>query len=90
MAVEQGVQNYLCVNYFSGDAGRKFTVLVNDTVLAGITLENVNPGKFYDVYYPIPASLTEGTDQVTITFKADQGGYAGGIFEKLSIVKRKD
>ncbi len=90
MAVEQGVQNYLCVNYFSGDAGRKFTVLVNDTVLASVTLENVNPGKFYDVYYPIPASLTEGTNQVTITFKADQGGYAGGIFEKLSIVKRKD
>lgn len=90
MAVEQGVQNYLCVNYFSGDAGRRFTVLVNDVVLASVTLENVNPGKFYDVYYPIPASLTEGTDQVTITFNADQGGYAGGIFEKLSIVKRKD
>lgn len=87
MAVEQGVQNYLCVKYFSGDAGRKFTVLADDQVLASVMLENVDPGKFYDVYYPIPAALTEGRSQLRITFKADQGFYAGGIFEKLSIVK---
>lgn len=89
MAVEQGVQNYLAVKYFSGDAGRRFTLAADGQVLADVTLENVNPDNFYDVYYAIPAELIEGKETITITFKADRGSYAGGIFEKLSIVKDK-
>lgn len=87
MAVEPGVQNYLHVTYFSGDAGRRFTLEVNGAVLADVTLENVNPGDFYEVYYPIPAEMTEGREAITVTFRADKGGYAGGIFETLSVVK---
>ena len=90
MAVEQGVQNYLHVTYFSGDAGRRFTLEANGTVLADVTLENVNPGDFYDVYYPIPAEMVEGRETITITFRADKGGYAGGIFETLSVVKAEE
>lgn len=89
MAVEQGVTNYLCVKYFSGDAGRKFTIRVDGEVLENVTLENVNPDNFYDVYYEIPAEWIQGKDAITVTFQADMGGYAGGIFEKLSIVKEK-
>lgn len=87
LAVEQQVQNYLCVKYFSGDAGRRFTLLVDGEVLESVTLENVKSGRFYDVYYAIPAALTEGKETVTVTFRADQGSYAGGIFDKLSMVK---
>ena len=75
------------MTYFSGDAGRRFTLEANGTVLADVTLENVNPGDFYDVYYPIPAEMVEGREVITITFRADKGGYAGGIFETLSVVK---
>ncbi len=88
LAVEQGVTNYVCVKYFSGDAGRAFTVLVNGTVIKNEVLENVNPGDFYTVYYEIPADLISG-DTVTVRFEADAGSYAGGIFDKIGTVKDK-
>ncbi len=89
MAVEKNTTNYLCVKFFSGDAGRAFQILVNGEVLKDVVLENVNPDNFYDMYIEIPASMVAGKDKVTITFKANGSYYAGGIFDKLSIVKEK-
>ena len=89
MAVEQGVENFLCVKYFSGDAGRKFSIYVDGVLLQSVTLENVNPDNFYVVYYAIPAEMVEGKETITVMFKADQNFYAGGIFDRLSIVKEK-
>lgn len=87
LAVEPGGENYLRVTYFSGDAGRKFTLLVNGEVLENVVLQNVNPGDFYESTYLLPAALTADAQTVTVTFRADRGSYAGGIFDKLSIVK---
>ena len=89
LAVDSTATNYLVVKYFSGDAGRMFTIKVGDTVLAEVTLENVNPDNFYEVKYEIPAELVKGKDTITVTFSADKNGFAGGIFDKLSIVKEK-
>lgn len=89
LAVEQGVTNFLKVIYFSGDAGRTFSIYADDVLLAAVTLENVNPGGFYDAYYEIPGELMEGKETVTIRFQANSVSYAGGIFEKLSTVKEK-
>ncbi len=89
LAVEQGVTNFLKVTYFSGDAGRTFSIYADGVLLAAVTLENVNPGGFYDAYYEIPGELMEGKQTVTIRFQANSVSYAGGIFEKLSTVKEK-
>ncbi len=88
LAVEQGVTNYIFVKYFSGDAGRAFTILVNGTVLKSEVIENVNPGDFYTVYYEIPAELMDG-NTVTVRFEANAGGFAGGIFDKIGTAKEK-
>ncbi len=87
MKVEKGVTNYLAVTYFSGDAGRRFTILAGGWVLCDEILENTNPGGFYTEYYPLPTILVDGRKEITITFTANQDSYAGGIFDKLSIVK---
>jgi hypothetical protein len=89
MAVDSSVKNYLCVKFFSGDAGRNFQILVNGVVLKDLVLENVDPDNFYDMYIEIPENMVKGKDKVTITFKAHSTHYAGGIFDKLSIVKEK-
>ncbi len=89
MAVDNTVTNYIKVKYFSGDAGRSFTLLVDGEVLEEVVLENVNPDNFYDMYYEIPTEMVEGKDKITITFEASGNGYAGGIFEKISVVKKK-
>lgn len=89
MTVDSSVTNYLCVQYFSGDAGRKFTILIDGKVFENVEVENVNPGSFYDVYYKIPHNLTADKEKITVTFRADGESFAGGIFDKLSIVKEK-
>ena len=89
MTVDSSVKNYLCVKFFSGDAGRNFQILVNGVVLKDVVLENENPDNFYDMYIEIPENMVKGKEKVTITFKAHSTHYAGGIFDKLSIVKEK-
>ncbi len=90
LAVDENAKNYLVVKYFSGDAGRTFTIYVDDEVLADVTLENVDPDNFYELYYEIPADAVKGKEKVTIKFAADKNGFAGGIFDKISMVKEKE
>ena len=54
-----------------------------------VELENVNPDNFYTAYYELPKEMVEGKTKVTIKFEADLGSFAGGIFDKISIVKEK-
>lgn len=89
MAVDNTVTNYIAVKYFSGDVGRMFTIFVDDVKLVDVTIENIDPDNFYTVYYEIPAEMVKGKDKITILFSADKGGFAGGIFDKLSTVKEK-
>lgn len=89
MAVENNTTNYLRVKFFSGDAGRAFQILVDGVLLKDVVLENVDPDNFYDMYIEIPADMVKGKNAITITFKAHSNHYAGGIFDRLSIVKEK-
>jgi len=89
MAVDSAVTNYLYVKYFSGDVGRAFTIYVDGKVLENVVIENVNPDNFYDVYYEIPADMVSGKSKITVKFEADCNSFAGGIFDKMSIVKVK-
>ncbi len=89
MAVDNTVTNYLCVKYFSGDTGRSFSILIDGELLENVVIENLNPGGFYDVYYKIPDEMTADKEKITVAFKSVADSYAGGIFDKLSIVKDK-
>ncbi len=88
MAVDDTVTNYLKVKYYSGDAGRKFSIFIDGEVLANVTLQDPNPNNFYDVYYEIPQEMIENKTQITVKFQAETSSYAGGIFDKLSIARQ--
>lgn len=89
LTVDNTATNYVAVKYYSGDVGRTFRVYVDGELLADVTLEDPNPNGFYDMYYEIPQNLVVDKEKVTVTFKATENSYAGGIFDKLSIVKEK-
>lgn len=89
LAVDNTTSNYLAVKYYSGDAGRTFSIFINDEILENVVLKDSVPNGFYDMYYEIPKMFSENKKQVTVTFKATDSSYAGGIFDKLSIVKLK-
>jgi len=79
----------LCVTYWGSDGGnRVFDILVDGVQVATERLENNRPGKFYDQVYPIPASVTQGKNNLTIKFQAHPDAWAGGIFG-LRILKAK-
>lgn len=71
----------LTVTYWGGDVGnRVFDILVANQKIATQKLNAPKPGKFTDVTYNIPASLTKGKQKVTVKFQAHPGSMAGGVF----------
>lgn len=81
LPVSSAAPHALTVTYWGGDSGnRKFSVLVEGQRIAEQTLENNRPGQFFEQTYPIPAETTRGKSTVKITFQANAGAVAGGIF----------
>jgi hypothetical protein len=69
-----------CTYWGNDSVGRRFDILINETVIATQTLEFNDPGHFFDVEYLIPETLTHGQTNVTITFQAYPRKTAGGLY----------
>lgn len=70
--------NTLQLTLFSGDAGRRFRVLLNRQLLAEVTIE-ARPEAFYTVRLPIPRPVV--STSLNIRFEAALGSVAGGLYE---------
>lgn len=86
MKVNPQGNNYLMVKYFSGNAGRTFNIFVDGNLLKEETIQDKNPGNFYDEYYKLPQEWLDGKETVTIKFEVRGDSWVGGIFDKLNIV----
>jgi hypothetical protein len=53
---------------------------VDGTKIAEQTLDNTQPGEFFEVTYPIPQALTQSKDKVMVRFRAHPSELAGGFF----------
>ncbi|HVT81775.1 MAG TPA: beta-L-arabinofuranosidase domain-containing protein [Phycisphaerae bacterium] len=74
-------ENSLRVTYWGGETdARLFDILVDSNKVAEQQLANNKPGEFFDVDYPIPASLTKDKDAVEVKFQGQPGMTAGGVF----------
>ncbi|WP_328034762.1 DUF6805 domain-containing protein [Halalkalibacterium halodurans] len=89
MKVKPNQQMSLLVTYYGGDHGlfvdgkwcdRSFRILIDDEVIKEEQLLGKNPGETLDVYYPIPLALTEGKEEVVVTFASKEGTVAGGVY----------
>ncbi len=70
----------LRIEYFGGDAGRKFRIEMNGTLLAKVSLQPNSEG-FYQVDYPlyeIKSKISSG--KIELKFVAEEGSVAGGIY----------
>ncbi|WP_340114256.1 beta-L-arabinofuranosidase domain-containing protein [Maribellus mangrovi] len=74
----------LMVRYWGNEAGnRTFDILIDGEKL---TTENLvgkwNKSEFFNVEYPIPNTMTEGKDYITVKFQAiNSSNVAGGVFD---------
>ena len=80
MKVAPDAATDLIVRYWGCESGRDFDIVVDDHPLATQNLYFNRPWQFWDVTYPLPATLTEGRERVTIRFVAHPGSVAGGIY----------
>ena len=69
-----------CTYWGNDSAGRRFDILINETVIATQTLEFNDPGHFFDVEYKIPEKLTRGQSTITVAFQAYPRKTAGGFY----------
>lgn len=87
MEIEPGAENAVLCTYWGSDVGnRRFSIVVDGEVIAAQTLQDNQPGEFFDVEYPIPTELTAGKERVTVRLQAEPGATAGGVFD-LRIVQ---
>ena len=71
----------LVITYWGSESGkREFDVIVEGRVVATQSLSRNNPGKFFDVTYPLPSDLTRGKGSLVVRFSPRNGGIAGRVF----------
>lgn len=87
LAVNPEVANYLCLKYYSGDAGRKFNIYIDDQLFVEETIQDGIGADFYDVQYEIPAEWIKGKNKITVKFANRGPGYAGRICDKVLVMR---
>jgi len=70
----------LICTYWGDDVGREFEILVDGTEIASQKLERNEPGKFFDVEYPLPAELLAGKEAITVRLESKKRTFVGGLF----------
>jgi hypothetical protein len=64
---------------------RRFEVLVDGTRVGEETLPGAGTSRFFDVEYPLPASLVAGRQRVTVRFQATPGREVAPVYGIRSI-----
>jgi len=79
---------YLRLSYYGRDDNRKFKILVNDQLLANVSLDGSKGDTFYTVDYPVPSALiTAASAKLNVKFVAEEGSETAGIYE-LRLIKK--
>ena len=69
-----------CTYWGSDKQNREFDILVDGSVIATQQLEELKPGEFVEVVYPIPSTLTRNKEHVVLKFQAKTNRVAGGVY----------
>lgn len=80
MKVEPGIPNVVLATYIGDDKRSDFEIFVDGVKIGDQKLTGGATGKFFDVEYPIPASLIEGKTKVVVKFQGLPGKTAGRVF----------
>ena len=88
MKVDPSRANQLVLTYLGDDKNRIWDILVDDNIIATVDWAGGKTGKFYDLYYDLPAKLIQSKSKILIKINASHGKTAGRIFGVRTIRKR--
>jgi len=81
------INSLLCTYWGTDNRYRKFDILVDGVKVATEDLNKYKESKFYELVYTIPAELTKGKKQVTITMKGTPHNSAGPVYGTIRMMK---
>lgn len=70
----------LQATYWGEERKRQFDILVDGVKIATQQLQADHPGKFFDVEYPVPETLTQDKTKVRVRFAPPERNTAGPVF----------
>lgn len=82
------VNSLLCTYWGMDNRDRKFDILIDGVRVATEDLNKYKESKFYEIVYDIPAELTHGKQQVTVTMKGVPHNSAGPVYAPLRMMKK--
>jgi uncharacterized protein len=74
-----GQSQDLVLTYWGEDRGRQFDIVVDGQKLATERLTASHPGVYFDQVYPLPSTLTQGKEKVTVRVQGSNT-WVGGVF----------
>jgi hypothetical protein len=83
LPVETGHPMVVVATYYSADrrtSPASFEILVDGQRIAEQKVERTDPGRFYDVQYPVPAAHVQGKSRVVVRFQAKEGSQIAAVF----------
>lgn len=90
MKINPDLPAKLILTYWGSDGGgRKFDIMVDDSLVFQEELVTELPNQYFDRTYFIPLHLTLGKEKVTVKLQAHPGNTAGGIFFARMILKKE-
>jgi DUF1680 family protein len=81
------INSLLCTYWGMDNRYRKFDILVDGVKVATEDLNKYKESRFYELVYQLPAALTKGKKQVTITMKGGQHNSAGPVYGTIRMMK---
>ncbi len=85
LAVDPRRTNFAAITYYSGDAGSKINIYVDDQLLSEETVVQKDT-KFYTVEYQLPDTLLVDKQKVTLKFVNSKSELKGRIFDRVVIL----
>jgi DUF1680 family protein len=81
MNVQPGANHVLMLTYWGSERGRKmFDIYVDEEKVGTQELNSNEPGKFFDVNYPLTARQLQGKQSVTVKLVALPGKRVGALY----------
>jgi uncharacterized protein len=80
LKVRSRSKQILRVTYWGGDNNRTFDIFIDGQILSTQTISTQQPHEFFDVDYPLPLSLLQDKQDITIEFRPCGNSIAGGVF----------
>jgi hypothetical protein len=88
MKVDSAKNNSLLLVYLGDDKDRHFDIMVDGKLLTTVDWKGGEANKFYPMEYALPAAMTNGKTNISISIEANHGTTTARLFGVRTILTK--